>query len=153
MGKDKVYMSHLQFADDALFFGEWSLHNAKVLSRILSCFHLAFGLKVNLNKSKLFGVGASNLELKFFANTIGCQPSNLPCIYLGLPIGANMSRCANWTPIINRFHNRLSIWKAKTLSFGGRLTLIKSILGSLGVYYFSSFKSPISIINKLETIR
>ncbi|GKE32414.1 hypothetical protein Tco_1451736 [Tanacetum coccineum] len=28
--KDKVYMSHLQFADDALFFGEWSLHNAKL---------------------------------------------------------------------------------------------------------------------------
>ena len=34
VGKDKVYMSHLQFADDALFFREWSLHNAKVLSRI-----------------------------------------------------------------------------------------------------------------------
>ncbi|GJZ45079.1 RNA-directed DNA polymerase, eukaryota, reverse transcriptase zinc-binding domain protein [Tanacetum coccineum] len=29
VGKDKVYMSHLQFTDDALFFGEWSLHNAK----------------------------------------------------------------------------------------------------------------------------
>ncbi|GJS89124.1 putative RNA-directed DNA polymerase, eukaryota, reverse transcriptase zinc-binding domain protein, partial [Tanacetum coccineum] len=91
VGKDKVYMSHLQFTDDALFFGEWSLHNAKVLSRILSCFQLASGLKVNLNKSKLFGVGASNLDLNFIANTIGCQPSNLPCIYLGLPIRANMS--------------------------------------------------------------
>ncbi|GJR02216.1 putative RNA-directed DNA polymerase, eukaryota, reverse transcriptase zinc-binding domain protein [Tanacetum coccineum] len=154
VGKDKVYMSHLQFTDDALFFGEWSLHNAKGSSRILACFHLSItGLKVNLNKSKLFGVGASNLDLNFITNTIGCQPSNLPCIYLGLPIGANMSRCANWTPIINRFHNRLSMWKAKTLSFGGRLTLIKSVLGSLGVYYFSSFKAPISIINKLETIR
>ncbi|GJU20086.1 hypothetical protein Tco_1153428 [Tanacetum coccineum] len=45
------------------------------------------------------------------------------------------------------------MWKAKTLSFGGRLTLIKSVLDSLGVYYFSSFKAPISVINKLETIR
>ncbi|GKD46697.1 hypothetical protein Tco_1271342 [Tanacetum coccineum] len=64
-----------------------------------------------------------------------------------------MSRCANWNPIINRFHNRLSMWKAKTLSFGGRLTLIKSVLGSLGVYYFSSFKALIFVINKLDTIR
>ncbi|GJQ98326.1 putative RNA-directed DNA polymerase, eukaryota, reverse transcriptase zinc-binding domain protein [Tanacetum coccineum] len=55
--KDKVYMSHLQFVDDALFFGEWSLHNAKVLSRILSCFHLESGIKVNLNKRGL-GVGS-----------------------------------------------------------------------------------------------
>ncbi|PWA73278.1 reverse transcriptase domain, Reverse transcriptase zinc-binding domain protein [Artemisia annua] len=103
--------------------------------------------------SNVLALPPTSLELNFIANTIGCQPSNLPCIYLGLPIGADMSRCANWTPIINRFHNRLSMWKAKNLSFGGRLTLIKSVLGSLGVYYFSSFKAPISVINKLETIR
>ncbi|GKD51186.1 hypothetical protein Tco_1280162 [Tanacetum coccineum] len=103
VGKDKVYMSHLQFADDALFFGEWSLHNAKVLSRMLSCFHLASGLKVNLNKSKLFGVGASSLDLNFIANTIGFQPASLHL--LGSP---------NWSQHV---------------------------------------KAPISIINKLETIR
>ncbi|GKF41143.1 hypothetical protein Tco_0124485, partial [Tanacetum coccineum] len=51
------------------------------------------------------------------------------------------------------FQNRLSNWKAKTLSFGGRLTLVKSVLGSLGVYYFSNFKAPKKIIKKLESIR
>ncbi|GJZ18300.1 hypothetical protein Tco_0554423, partial [Tanacetum coccineum] len=51
-----------------------------------------------------------------------------------------MSRCANWG-------------KAMSLSFGGRFTLIKSVLGSLGVYYFSTFKAPNKIINKLEGIR
>ncbi|GJY45302.1 RNA-directed DNA polymerase, eukaryota, reverse transcriptase zinc-binding domain protein [Tanacetum coccineum] len=40
-----------------------------------------------------------------------------------------------------------------SLSFGGRFTLIKSVLGSLGVYYFSTFKAPNKIINKLEGIR
>nr|GEZ54588.1 reverse transcriptase domain, reverse transcriptase zinc-binding domain protein [Tanacetum cinerariifolium]GEZ55668.1 reverse transcriptase domain, reverse transcriptase zinc-binding domain protein [Tanacetum cinerariifolium] len=121
----------------------------EVLTRIFTCYDLASGLKVNDNKSKLFGIGVTNLKL----NSIGCQPSLLPCIYLGLPIGANMSRCESWSPIVDRFRKRLSMWKAKSLSFGGRLTHINSVLGSLGVYYFSTFKAPIGTVNKLESIR
>ncbi|GJZ55144.1 hypothetical protein Tco_0610337 [Tanacetum coccineum] len=37
-----------------------------------------------------------------------------------------------------------------TLSFGGRLTLIKYVLGSLSVYYPSTFKAPKKVIHKLE---
>nr|GEV56215.1 probable receptor-like protein kinase At1g49730 [Tanacetum cinerariifolium] len=44
-------------------------------------------------------------------------------------------------------------WKSKTLSYGGRLTLLKSVLGALGVYYFSLFKPPKSVITYLEKLR
>ncbi|GJZ36016.1 putative RNA-directed DNA polymerase [Tanacetum coccineum] len=153
VGKDKVHVSHLQFADDAIILGEWSKPNIKNLSRILTCFYLASGLKVNFNKSKFFGIGINESELYSFASSIGCQPSYLPCTYLGLPIGANMSRSLNWNPLIERFLKRLTRWKANSLSFGGRLTLAKSVLGSLGVYFFSTFKTPKMIIKKLESIR
>ncbi|CAI9275321.1 unnamed protein product [Lactuca saligna] len=48
---------HLLYADDALFLGEWSEHNIKNLARILHCFHVSSGLRVNFNKSRVFGVG------------------------------------------------------------------------------------------------
>ncbi|GJV25153.1 putative RNA-directed DNA polymerase [Tanacetum coccineum] len=150
LGKDNIPISHLQFADDAFIMGSWSLINAKNLSRILTCFHLASGLKVNFSKSKRYGIGVSNHELSSLASKIRCLASQFPCIYLGLPIGAKMSRCLNWNPLIDRFYKCLSKWKSKTLSFGGRLTLLKSVLGSLGVYYFSTFKAPKNIISKLE---
>ena len=153
VGKDLVHVSHLQFADDALILGEWSRSNAVNLSRILTCFHLASGLKVNFNKSKLYGIGVSNVELNSLASTIGCLAPQFPCIYLGVPIGAKMSRCSRWSPFVERFHKWLPNWKSKSLSIGGRLTLIKFVLGSLGVYYFSSFKAPKKIISKLESIR
>jgi hypothetical protein len=120
--KDKIHISHLQFADDALIIGEWSRTNAKNLSRILTCFHLASGLKVNFNKSKLYGIGVTNGELSSMATTIGCLASQFSCIYLGLPIGAKMSRCQYWKPLVDRFHKRLSKWKSKSLSFGGPFT-------------------------------
>ncbi|GJY25068.1 RNA-directed DNA polymerase, eukaryota, reverse transcriptase zinc-binding domain protein [Tanacetum coccineum] len=74
-------------------------------------------------------------------------------VKVGLPIGAKMSRCLNWSPLVERFQKRLSKWKSKNLSFGGRLTLIRSVLGSLGVYYFSTFKAPKKTIDRLESIR
>ncbi|GJZ03223.1 putative RNA-directed DNA polymerase, eukaryota, reverse transcriptase zinc-binding domain protein [Tanacetum coccineum] len=86
VGKDKIQVSHLQFTDDTL--GDWSLSNAKNLSRILTCFHLASGLKVNFNKSKLFGIRVSNEELNVIASSNGCLASQFPSTYLGLPIGA-----------------------------------------------------------------
>ncbi|GJU50880.1 RNA-directed DNA polymerase, eukaryota, reverse transcriptase zinc-binding domain protein [Tanacetum coccineum] len=64
-----------------------------------------------------------------------------------------MSRSINWIPLVERFQKRLSKWKVNSLSFRGRLTLIKSVLGSLGVYFFSTFKAPKKIVNKLEGIR
>nr|KAJ0188284.1 hypothetical protein LSAT_V11C900489440 [Lactuca sativa] len=59
----------------------------------------------------------------------------------------------NWLPVIDRFNGKLSSWKAKSLSFGERLTLIKSALGNLPTYFFSFFVAPMGIINALEQIR
>lgn len=47
----------------------------------------------------------------------------------------------------------MSNWNSKILSIGGRLTLIKSVLGSLGTYYFSIFKAPMKVLKKLEGFR
>ncbi|GKA72830.1 RNA-directed DNA polymerase, eukaryota, reverse transcriptase zinc-binding domain protein [Tanacetum coccineum] len=92
------------------------------------CFKLASGLKVNFSKSKLFGVGVNATEIQSFANILDCHASTFPCLYLGLPIGANMSKACNWKPIIIKFHKRLASWKARNR---GRLTLLESVLGAL----------------------
>ncbi|GKD98181.1 RNA-directed DNA polymerase, eukaryota, partial [Tanacetum coccineum] len=62
LGESDVTASHLQFADDAIFLGEWSKQNVLNLIRILRCFQVASGLKVNLSKSRLIGVGPGEEE-------------------------------------------------------------------------------------------
>ncbi|GJR02297.1 putative RNA-directed DNA polymerase, eukaryota, reverse transcriptase zinc-binding domain protein [Tanacetum coccineum] len=132
---------------------KWSIENASNLCHILRCFNLASGLKVNFFKSKLFGVGIDSTETHNLASVLNFQPSTLPCSYLGLPIGANMNKAINWKPIIDKFHKRLTSWKARTLSYGGRLTLLKSVLGALGTYFFSIYKAPKCVVNHLEKVR
>lgn len=103
----------------------------------LEVFSYGLGLRVNFSKSKFFGIGVNNVEVERFASILRCQPSSLPCTYLGLPIGANMNNVKNWNPIIENFQKNLTSLKSHTLFYGGRLTLINSVLGSLGIYFFS----------------
>lgn len=50
-------------------------------------------------------------------------------------------------------HKKLSTWKAKVLSSGGRLTLVKSVLVSLPLFYFSLYKALVSVINNLKKLQ
>ncbi|GJS06427.1 RNA-directed DNA polymerase, eukaryota, reverse transcriptase zinc-binding domain protein [Tanacetum coccineum] len=45
---------------------------------------------------------------------------------------------------------KITRWKTKTLSIGGRLTLIKSILGSIESYFMSLFPAPNTVLKDLE---
>ncbi|KAL4592366.1 hypothetical protein LXL04_005358 [Taraxacum kok-saghyz] len=146
-------ISHLLYADDALFIGEWSQSNIENLAKILRCFHVSSGLKVSFNKSRVFGIGSSMAESTNWARPLGCEPSSLPFTYLGVSAGANMNLKKNWKPVIDRFLSKLTMWKSNSLSFGGRLTLISSVLGNLPTFYVSLFVAPSGVIDTMEKLR
>ncbi|GKC83489.1 RNA-directed DNA polymerase, eukaryota, reverse transcriptase zinc-binding domain protein [Tanacetum coccineum] len=150
---NNLRVSHLIYADDVIFIGDWSLHNTHNLICILRCFFLVSGLKINVNKSKISGICISDEDILVKVNVIGYGAANIPFKYLGVPIGYNMARCSNWDPVMQKLSTSLSHWKARLLSVGGRLTLIKSVLGSLPIYFMSLYKVPNLVCNKLESMR
>lgn len=133
-------ISHLFYVDDTIFVGNWYYSTIQNLYRILKCFHVSSDLKVNFHMSQLFSRGIHDSEPYHMAHTLGCLKGPFSFIYLGIPIGSNMSLNKHWIPIVEKFQDRLLIWKTNTLSFGGRLTLIKSVFGSLPISYFSSLR-------------
>lgn len=50
-------LSTIQFANDTLFLGEWNISNALNLMRLLRCFHICLGLKINIDKCRVMGIG------------------------------------------------------------------------------------------------
>nr|GEW06321.1 RNA-directed DNA polymerase, eukaryota [Tanacetum cinerariifolium] len=71
----------------------------------------------------------------------------------GIFSGGNMSKIKAWDKIIGKLKSRLSKWKLKTLSIGGRLTLLKSVLGATPIYSISLYKVPKFVLNSMESIR
>nr|GEW96656.1 reverse transcriptase domain, reverse transcriptase zinc-binding domain protein [Tanacetum cinerariifolium] len=54
---------------------------------------------------------------------MGCGIGDFLVSNLGLPIRENMRLVKAWGPVVDKFKRRLANLKAKTMSFGGRLTL------------------------------
>nr|GEW82553.1 RNA-directed DNA polymerase, eukaryota [Tanacetum cinerariifolium] len=142
VGKENTMpISHLFYADDAMFIGKWSYFNVSVLMMMLHSFFLASVLKVNIHKISLYGAGVRNTDVHLMADSFGCLGNYLLFTYLGVTVSDNMTRVNSWIEVVKKVSNKLSSWKAKSPSVGGRLTLIKSVLGAIPTYYMSLFKA------------
>ncbi|GJV83185.1 RNA-directed DNA polymerase, eukaryota, reverse transcriptase zinc-binding domain protein [Tanacetum coccineum] len=65
--------------------------NAVLLSLLLS-----FNLKINIQKSNIYGIGVSDVDVSSMASNSGCALGSFPFTYLGLPIGSNTSLTSSW---------------------------------------------------------
>ncbi|GKA88618.1 RNA-directed DNA polymerase, eukaryota [Tanacetum coccineum] len=148
-----LMLSHMFYADDVIFVGQWCDDNINTLVQVLECFFHASGLHINMNKSKLMGVLVDDEKVKQAASKLGCLILKPPFSYLGSKVGGSMHRIQAWNEVVDRVYARLSKWKMKTLSIGGRLTLLKSVLGSMPIYHMSIFRVPMSVLRRLESIR
>nr|GEY43331.1 RNA-directed DNA polymerase, eukaryota [Tanacetum cinerariifolium] len=86
-------------------------------------------------------------------SSIGCSIMQIQFKYLGVQVGECMSQSKAWDGIILKLRARLYKWKAKTLSIGGRFTLLKAVLGASPLYTMSIFKAPLGVLKKMESIR
>jgi hypothetical protein len=139
-------VSILQYADDTIIFMEHDLVKATNLKLILSAFEQLSGLKINFHKSELFCFGDAQDAAAQYADIFGCEQGQFPIMYLGIPIHYRKLTNAEWRHVEERLQARLSSWKGKLLSLGGRLVLINSVLTNMVLYMISFFQLPKGVL-------
>ena len=118
-------LTHLQFADDTIIFCNADWDEMLVFKKILRCFEVMSGLKINFHKSVVCGVGVEDKFMDGFAGLLKCRKQKLPISYLGLPLGTSPRLKVTWSPVIDKIKKKLALWKRRLLSFGSRLTLVR----------------------------
>ncbi|XP_050207305.1 uncharacterized protein LOC126656744 [Mercurialis annua] len=89
-------LSLLQFADDTLIYLPYDLSHLQNLTRILRCFELISGLKINFHKSSILGVNVLDNDLLLASQIVGCRVGSFPIKYLGLPLARRCLQKGNW---------------------------------------------------------
>ncbi|XP_028059361.1 uncharacterized protein LOC114263062 [Camellia sinensis] len=87
VGSNDLVITHLQFANDTILFCEAEWKEIGNVKRILRCFEMLLGLKINYHKSVVCGIGISEDLTKGFHDKLNCLHQNLPLKYLGMSLG------------------------------------------------------------------
>ena len=105
-----------------------------------STFCKVFGLRINKSKSEIVGIHSNEEKVLNVANTLGCEVGCWHLKYLGLPLGGNPKSINFWNLVVEKIQFKLQGWKRAFLFKGGKLTLIKSVLSNLLVYFLFALK-------------
>ncbi|KAG8068308.1 hypothetical protein GUJ93_ZPchr0005g16091 [Zizania palustris] len=111
-----------------IIFMEHDFERAKNIKFLLCAFALLSGLKINFHKSELFCYGDAKDYEDEYTQLFGCAMGEYSFRYLGIPMSYRKISSKHWRVIEDHFKKKLSSWKGKHLSFGGRLILINLFL-------------------------
>jgi hypothetical protein len=143
----------LHFADDTLLFIEATESNLAVLQWILIGFEQMSGMNINFSKCELIPFNITPQLEMTFASKLECKLDSLPITYLGFPLHNKKLSTSDWNFLVEKIEHKLQGWESKLLSYGGRITLLNSVISSIPLYWSSFFKIPSKIILTIDKLR
>lgn len=145
-------LTHLSFADDLLIFIDGSLASVQAVLQVLREFELRSGLAVSVQKSSFFASGMTEAETDLIKFSTGMPMGTLPVRYLGVPLCTKKLSLLNCEGLLQQIKTRLSSWSAKSLSFAGRLLLIKTVITGITTFWCSTFILPQACVKRINSL-
>lgn len=96
------------------------------------------GLNINLAKSVAYPIRCEGIDFEDVLQSMPCQLKSFPCKYLELLLSTRRWTRIEVQPLIDKIAAKFLAWKSKLLVKVGRLTLVRSILTSVPIYFHIS---------------
>ena len=124
-------ISHIIFAHDLFVLAGATPRYLTAIKADLVWVWRIIRLRPNLQKSNLFFAGVDEAERGQLCDILGIQEGWLPLRYLGLPLISTKLDAAAHKNFLDEMMSKIKSWSTKTLSYAGRVQLIKSVLSSV----------------------
>ncbi|KAI0519609.1 hypothetical protein KFK09_007060 [Dendrobium nobile] len=142
-------LSHLMYADDLLIFGKADIHNCENLCQLIETFSMATSLEINYGKSSLLlSKNCQNPNVISSILKIPCTSTSIA--YLGIPISPNNPKLPDFSKLMETITHKLFGWKAKALSFAGRLQFLRFTIWKTIAYWIRGSIIPKTITKQIE---
>ncbi|KAL2248022.1 UNVERIFIED_CONTAM: putative mitochondrial protein [Sesamum indicum] len=140
----------LGFADDLLLFCRADLNSLRILKRGLDQFAEWSGLRLSVQKSHVIISRSAQGWKDQILTIMGFQEGQLPVRYLGLPLLSSRLFISDCQPLLLKIDARINGWEGISLSYAGRIQIIKSVLSAMSIYWASAFILLKAIIKQIE---
>ncbi|KAL0323597.1 UNVERIFIED_CONTAM: hypothetical protein Sangu_1979000 [Sesamum angustifolium] len=135
-----------------LLFSRGDLPSIRILMECLQEFRDVSGLAVNNAKSNIFTAGIQNDTLDEALAMTDFARGHMPVRYLGIPLAAQRLSVTDYSPLVDQIAGCIRKWTAKSLSFAGRLELIRSVLQGVECFWLQVFPLPMAVIEKIHRL-
>ncbi|XP_055812082.1 uncharacterized protein LOC129881999 [Solanum dulcamara] len=153
MERNGPQINHLSFAENIIIFTFTCKYSLKLIITTLQVYENTSGQLVNKDKSQLLIPANTANEIIDRVGTItGFKCTNGPITYLGCPFYIGRQRINYFTSMIAKVLNGIRGWQTKMLSFGGRVTLVKSVLQSLPIHLLSAITPTTTTMKQIKRL-
>lgn len=163
--KNAPSISHLFFTNDSFLFFHSNLRECQHILRIvyilmstsikdcLYSYENASEKLINFTKSSIsFNENLDKVYKQLLCDFFRVSMSISSSSYLGMPMNVGRSKIASFGFIRDRIWKQVNSWRTKSLSWGGREVLIKSVLQSIPSYLMSLFGLPTFLCDAIHKL-
>lgn len=139
----------IQYADDTVLIMPASAMQVEQLENLILHFTVFTGLRVNFDKSAMVPINIGNEVMQALAARLVYSIGSFHFTYLGLPLSLSKPKLEDFFLVIKRIDRRLSSCST-FLSYGDKLTLIKSVFVHLPIFFMCTLDLPKGIIDQIN---
>ncbi|KAL2894644.1 hypothetical protein RDABS01_010553 [Bienertia sinuspersici] len=152
VSRNRERISHLFFADDALFSFEATPESCNEVRTTLEEFCSVSGEMVNYKKSHIqFSRNTPPKFVCYMRKPLGVRSQERMGTYLGCPMEVDGRNTGTFNQIHDRVIQCISSWKYACLSPAARSILINSILVALAAHIMSVYLLPQKVLKKISS--
>ena len=147
-----IDLSHHFFADDVLLFSHGDKSSINHIMTSLAQFSDISGLSPNIHKSNVYFCNCKSSVITWFDNEFNIPHGCLPAKFLGVPLISSRLSINMCRPLIQNLTNRILSWTTFTLSFAGRVQLVKSVLFCMQAFWTNHFNIPVGVHRIIKSL-
>lgn len=149
---DKLKLTHLTFADDLMLFARGNIGSVRILANTVDEFGRVSGLRANNLKSNLYLAGVKAEDRVQIEAEFQFASGSFPFRYLGIPLAASTMRVLDYQPLLDKISSVINVWTGQSLSYAGRLEILKTVVKAIGCFWLSIFSIPQGVIEHIYHI-
>ena len=143
---------HLFYANDILLFTTARISSLLAIKNLLVRYQNIAGQVFKMYKSQTHIGKCNHRKRGMITLVLNIPVARNQKTYLGVPLFYGSPKNRHFAALLDKFHAKLTGWKAKALSFAGRLVLVNHVLASLSTHTAMVLPLTSSICVQIEKL-